>query len=60
MRKIKLALALFALSVSTSAQAMPTAVPDNWWDLMERRLTVMAHKSGFCRANPEVWICWTP
>jgi hypothetical protein len=59
MKAVKLGLAIVALSFSASASAMPSAVPGKWYDLMFDRLTIMAHNSGFCKAQPESWICDT-
>ena len=57
MNRIKLAIALAALTCSASAQAMPEQVPDRWYGNMMSRLEVMANNGGFCRAFPEVWVC---
>jgi len=59
MKSIKLAFAVTALSLSASASAMPNAVPTKWYDLMMHRLGIINSNSGFCQAQPDVWICWT-
>lgn len=57
MKKIKLAVAITALTLSTSAVAMPEQVSDRWYDNMMRRLSVMAENNGFCRAHPQAPVC---
>jgi hypothetical protein len=55
--KIKIAVALAALTLSTTASAMPDAVPGSWWSNMSRRLNTMADNAGFCRSAASSWIC---
>lgn len=59
MKKIKLALAIVALSFSTNASAMPDQVSDSWYGNMLFRLGVMSSNPGFCRGVPQSWICWS-
>lgn len=58
MKKFKLLTAVTALSLSASASAMPEQVPDRWYSNMLQRLDVMNSNPGFCRAHPQVWVCW--
>jgi hypothetical protein len=58
MKRIKLALAITALAVSTNAAAMPEQVSDGWYDNMMFRLGVMSGNPGFCRAHPQAWVCF--
>lgn len=55
--RIKLTVALAALSFSTNAYAMPEQVSDNWWGNMMFRLGVMGNNPGFCSAFPGARIC---
>jgi hypothetical protein len=59
MKRIKIAIAAAALSLSAGAQAMPQQVPARWYSNMLFRIGVMADNSGFCSsANSASWYCW--
>lgn len=55
--RVKLVVAIAALTFSTNAYAMPEQVSESWYSNMMRRLEVMNSNYGFCRAHPNVWAC---
>ena len=57
MKKLKIAVAISALSLSSNAFAMPEQVPDRWYSQMLSRIDTLVENPGFCRGVSQSWWC---
>ena len=55
MKKIKLTLAVMALAVSSSANAMPDSVSDGYYDQMTGKVYVILGLRRPCVGQPRTW-----